>query len=85
MLDGVGFATYEDLYQQVFYEGFEEDGFLAYTLVPSREGWEDYHIDLAFNLGEWNIDSTPTDLVDVNGVFVNIVSFLGIIIMKANI
>ena len=44
---------------------------------------EKFHLDVAFNLAQWNFENTGFEIVERNGIQISTVSFLTIAQMKA--
>lgn len=89
-LEDCGFNTKESLIEQIF--GFntkpfssEKKLYSTCSLYSSKENWKDYHIDLAFDIGDWCYNTTPLEVINQNGILIQTVSYLGVAKMKANI
>ena len=65
------------------WKGVEEESTLQ--LESDRKGWEEYHIDLCFNLGEHNYDTMPSIDFKTDTMTLTIVEPAHIAVMKANI
>ena len=85
-LEDCGFNTREELIQQLFGIGNPVETSSLYStcrLAPNKEAWKDFHLDVAFNLVQWNFENTGFEIVERNGIQISTVSFLTIAQMKA--
>ena len=82
-----GFGDESDVTQMVWNEYKEpwEREYSNFSLSHYNSDWEDFNIDVLFNLGEKDYDDLPSEEYDDNGIRMVIVPLLEIAKMKAKV